>query len=401
MGILNNLRTAKFRNVELLYESNSIQFGRKTITHEFINSNQRFVEDQGELPRTITLNVIINSNNRSDYVAQKKRLEDAIAAQGGRGTLILPTYNEDFNVVAKIGSVNENIRELNTATYTLNFEVSALNRFPAQSQNVTKSAIAQRVEAAQNAIKEFFDDTFNVKDNSFFKKVEDAGNDFNIVTNAINSEINKINGNIDIIGDLITDLNEFNDSINNLMQTPSELTIKFNNIFNNFKLVTDNFGDLFVGALAIVGLTNPDIVTSTESPRGQSILDNSEQTFNLTNVNALSVAFQAAANTDYGNVQEVEVVQTDLNNAFLLVNETLDYDSLIAMEDLRDETDQLLNNLKISLPNVISERVNTQSVTFLTYDFYGSTDNDTEILSLNNIEDPAFISGDIQLLSEV
>ena len=65
MTILENLNVASFRGARFLIKSHSTSGGRKTVNHEYPNSDRRFVEDLGELQETFSIQGIIHGDNYS------------------------------------------------------------------------------------------------------------------------------------------------------------------------------------------------------------------------------------------------------------------------------------------------------------------------------------------------
>ena len=49
---------AQFRNIKFNYQDSSVDGGRKTVTHEFPDTNNRYVEDLGKLEKVFTLTIL-------------------------------------------------------------------------------------------------------------------------------------------------------------------------------------------------------------------------------------------------------------------------------------------------------------------------------------------------------
>ena len=119
------LPTASFRDVEFAYQESSTDGGRKTVSHEYPNRKERYVEDLGGIEKKFSITAWTDDNvSFSDRDALIGALEGA-----GVGTLIHPTLGT-HEVVCIGYNCNDNTKELGITKFTITFEVASLNILP-------------------------------------------------------------------------------------------------------------------------------------------------------------------------------------------------------------------------------------------------------------------------------
>lgn len=398
MSILSILQTASLGGAPFLFKTGtSPNFGRKTSVHDFVNSSSRYVEDLGGSPQVFNIEAEIHDVAGSAYQRKKAALEKVLNTPGIT-TLIHPTYGKK-RVVATVNSVSENIvNELNVAKYSLTLLVADKNIFPT-SKAGNKSFINRIVDnlstenqARLAAAVDFYNNGIEL-----FNDARDTIQDW---TQNVNDIVSTINGTADEVAAFVTDIANFQQSITSLMQTPDTLAQRMNQIVSNVSLITDNFANLFDVALSLVGVGNNRTVKSGNSNRVEIINDNRTAIYNFNDVAFTTLAYQVATNLTYANQEELDSVQTRLNAAFMSINpNTVDDTIYYDLQNLRNQIRLYLDTLRINLAFIITQRVNSIPSAILAYNLYGDTVRATEIIGLNFVEDPAFVEGEINVLS--
>jgi len=125
---------------------------------------------------------------------------------------------------------------------------------------------------------------------------------------------------------------------------------------------------------------------------------------------ALIEAYQAAALKTYNNTDEIDRDQKSLEDQFQAIfgntNLTdasdlgLTEETIIAVTTLRDIVREFLDTTKVTTAQVVDIKTPVLPVQLLSFIYYGSSDNTEEILDLNQIRNPSFVAGDVEILSE-
>lgn len=389
---IGKLPFASFKGVDFHYQESSITGGRKTITHEYPDSNDRYVEDLGRLEKSFTITAFIDTNvSFVDRDALIKVLEEE-----GIGTLIHPEYGEQ-NVVVVGYTANNDIKTLGITKFDITFRRAERNKLPTTIKGNKgflanlKSKILGQNEAA-----------FNEKWASVVKakaKFDSANQTVKKAMREVQNFTRVAQGSTDTISDLTTTLNEIINTSASLVQTPSVLATKLGTAFDNLSVAYNNSSDVVNVVKNMFGFNERDRVAIGTSQLSKDIRGNQDQINNFINASALAVAYDAAANIEYKNLDELNDINTVLENGFNVMPDNLDRNVYNSLIEMRIEINNLFANLAIGLPQVIDYEAKNISLNVLVYQLYGSLELKNTIRDLNQFQDTSRINGIIKILS--
>jgi len=370
--------------------------GRKTVIHEYPNSSERYVQDMGKKSGIYDFDIEIQETISSRYKRSKKKLEDNLNAIG-RGTLTHPTIGQKKVVVVSVSVDEDFINELGIAKYKVTFAESTLNKYPEEGDS-------------KSALSKWFDQHFASAKAAFDKVVEyyNKGIEgFNIArdyiqntTQTVNDIVSTVNGVADEAAAFVADIADLTASLTELMQTPSNLSRRFQNIFGTISAITDSFKTMVDIALNIFDSSKNEQYPAS-SARNEQLNTNNQELDNYFKTSSLAIACLASTNIDYTSQEEIDGIIKRLNTAFDSLNpDKIDEDVYYNLQNLKVGTASFLKNLRTTLPFYVTIKTNSVPSAVLTYNYYGSSDRSDEILLLNNIEDPAFVNGNINILSQ-
>ena len=105
MSIFEKYQTASFRGIAFALDDESTNNGRKVVSHEFVNSDKRFVEDLGRIPTVFNISgFIFGDPGFSERDALKQALNEK-----GVGTLVHPVYGS-VEVVAQPYTISSTMK---------------------------------------------------------------------------------------------------------------------------------------------------------------------------------------------------------------------------------------------------------------------------------------------------
>jgi len=397
MTILNiaKLPTASFKGITFHYQEGTVDGGRKTITHEYPSSGNRYVEDLSGLEKIFTIMAWIDNN--VSFVNRDALIK--VLEEGGVGPLIHPTFGSER--VVSIGySLTDNINQLGISKFTLNFEVASDNILP-ESLKAKKGFLANLKSKVLGNSETAFDNAWGTVKNAK-AKFDSANQTLKNAANSINNAAKLIQGSADTFSDFSTSINQIVSSSASLVQSPTVLASNLTAAFNNLSVAYDSSQDVFDVAKSLFGSDSSDRDSDGSSLFEQDIKTNQNQINDFVNAAALALAYNAAGNIDYGTVDDVNNVNDDLEEGFSLLSTTLDRDVYESILEMRKEVANIFSDLTISLPNVIDyEVINIISLNVLVYSLYGSLDLKDDIKNLNDFIDTSCISGNIKILSNV
>lgn len=136
-----------FRNATFIVPTDDLQFGRRTVVHEFPQRDTPYVEDIGRAARRFTVEVFVSG---PEFMAAR----DALIAElekPGPGLLTHPFYGI-LNVTA-VGEprVRQSSREGGKATFTITFVEAGANIFPTAAADTSASVEAAADTATTSA----------------------------------------------------------------------------------------------------------------------------------------------------------------------------------------------------------------------------------------------------------
>jgi prophage DNA circulation protein len=386
------LRQASFKGVEFFYQDSTIDGGRKTITHEYPDTNTRYVEDLGKLEKSFSITAMVDNN--VNYSSRDALID--VLEQEGVGVLIHPEYGTN-NVALKGYSVSNNINNLGVTTFNMTFEVAEQNRFP-QTTKGNKGFLANLKSSLFGTNEAAFDAAWESVINK--KQQFDSAVD---TTKQASREIQRVSatieGAVDGLSDYVTTLNELVDDATELVQTPSDLSTKLSLMFSNLEVAYNKTEDVFDVASELFGFDQTDRNSSGSSTQQTQIKNNQDQINNFINAGAMATAYNAAANITFTNFDQVNEVNTKLEDGFAALPSNLDKDVYKSLLEMRIQTNEILTNLAISLPRVSTYNTRKVSLNVLTYNLYGSLDKKDDVKMLNDFLDTSRIEGEIKILS--
>lgn len=373
------------------------QIGRKTVVHEYPQSDTRYVQDNGKIAGIYTLQVNIQETTASAYKRNTQKLKAALETPG-IGILTHPEFGRKKVVPTEASRQAAIVEENGLTTFKITFMESDPNKYPTSKagnagfiSTLYDSITGQNETALGNAIKAMNDglDVYN-----------DCKDQLEEVTNLVNDIVSTINGFADEVSALSADIASFQASLTNLIQTPANLARRMNQIWGALANVTDNFGNLFNSAHSSIN-TTPVETLNTSSPRTDQVNENRIAIRNFSNVAFLNIAYLASINIAYVSQDQINNILTQLNKTFEALDpNSIDEDIYYTLQDMRIQNRLYLESLRFNLP--YSQIIYTNSIpaSILSYNLYGDSRRAQEIIDVNIIEDPAFVSGNINVLSE-
>lgn len=371
--------------------------GRKVVVHDFIYSNDRYVEDMGKSAPIYNLKVEIQETAGFSYKRANKLFTEAIETAGicvlshpteGRKNVVIVDANQTQDIITRNGIANWNI----------SFFEASLNKFP-QSTSGNRNLL-NRISDAVNGFSEAVlggIDSF-VENAEVFFQAKDTLQD---ITDTINDTIGAINGIADEISSFFAEIQSFQNSITELLLTPRNLGTRFTNLFGAMSQVTDNFSDMGDIALSIFGQGKNRNKFNGNSSVINSLNANNQAIYNVVDAQCLTIACLSYSNIGFDSQERVQEYINRLDKAFNSINvDKFDEDLYYELQNIIIATKQYLNSLRISLPFNVSITTNSIPAMVLAYKIYGDGRRADEIVSNNFIEDPAFVSGTINILSE-
>lgn len=397
MPIDNQLYTASFRGIKFLVNRSSVAGGRKTVTHEFIDSDRRFVQDQGLLNRTFTVNAIIHEVSYT-YFAQRDNLLLALEEEGP-GLLVHPFYGTQTVNVTSF-TLDENTSSVGRADFNIVFEESQPNDSPTAITN-NLSAILDLTNQVVGQVNADIATGYGVS-SIYPNNFTDAENTLNNISSTFAVVTDQTMTDVEATEEFDQSVNEFSDDTTELVSDPTQLGSRLNDLWlQSNELVADpsdavtyfqnyfDFGDDDTNI-------NTNTLQKQERQTNRNLLNGSMQ------ISSLALAYQNASLINYTTTDDIDNVRDILEAQYEKVfnNPSVSQNTKDFIGRLRSEITKFFQQEEIITSQQIQIFTNTIPIRVLTYKYYGSIDNTEPLINLNDIQDMSFVSGDVNIISE-
>jgi prophage DNA circulation protein len=386
---------ATFRGISFLYISGDVNAGRKTVIHEYPNKDTRFVEDMGLNQRTFSIRGII-TGDQPLYTVKNALLKNALD-EPGIGILTHPTLG-----IIKCVCVGYTFTEDDTAigitSYTMNFVESNEDKFPfpiSDNTAIIANLLIQFYELAATDLNQQYSVIFP-KNESF------SANKLNTLADSLD----KISKNTQALNTPNTDFREtlknFRNNVHKISALDGEIGTNTSDLIQKFDSLSLDGSTRFIASSKFFrfgedeSLTQGTTAEVEERNRNQKLINGT--------INALSFInlCDSAKDIEYSNEDE-------LNNAANIIDDAYDYlfntDTLELTNEIIDSIDKMRNEVRIFFEQerlivnkILEVETNTIPATVLAFQYYGDTSTYDEILSLNQIFNPAKVSGTVKIV---
>lgn len=412
--ILDKLQPASFRDFQFLVPRSRLSDGRKTVTHEFVNSDNRFVEDLGAFPSKFTVTAIIHGAN----AIQQRDNFRALLNKPGPGVLIHPSYGRQEVTVEGQYAVSDSDTELGEFRFEITFARDSGAAFPRLGQPTTSTVAASEL-TARSSILQRIEDQWNVPlttisnadaadkltsyaegvARDFSGIVADASEIIRVTNSVKNSASAIVRSGFDVsgaVGDILISLDLIP------TETLSTLTaIK--------SLLDFGSGDQPINNVA--GLS----IDQSNRQLNQNLFNSAIQATSLTKAYTTStlVDFQIASRLD-ANRSELATssrsiindirsgaVQFDAASAQgVQVSTSRDREAVNAILDTRSLGEKIMSQDEENLFRISSVKTPLTSARLLSYALF-EDDSETDIIAnLNRAQKPSSLSGDLGAINK-
>lgn len=152
-----NLLPASFKGVQFYIFSEALtEEGRKIILHEYVNSNQRFVEDIGQIPSKFSLRAFVSGD---DFLERSDSLR-RVLNEKGPGRLVMPVFGVHDQTYALSYNVDASQQSVGEIQFGLEFAIGRPAAGPTQTRKKTEDVYVAGDQARaniQNQIAAFWD----------------------------------------------------------------------------------------------------------------------------------------------------------------------------------------------------------------------------------------------------
>lgn len=334
--------------------------GRKTALHDFPNSDERFVEDLGEIPPRFTLTAFVHG---LDWLERAQSLEKALR-EPGPGRLVMPTFGA-WTVWALPYSKSASQTSVGEIEFSLEFATSRAVAGIIEAAAAPESVFAAG-DTARNSIGGAFGGIFKAPGDSL-----GFGAALSDITSAANSAFSAVSTllNAESLGEATSALRSLLGDAGGLLGDPIQMALEFFGIDDDapglWQIISEgldildsvgallNFANSFGNNLALIqsdldsGATvSPVSGISLWAATTEDRIDRNEARTAIVESNrlaALVCAYEQASNGDYQTIDKVQIIRKDLEDTFaeMMRVDAQDVTSVPANREVRAAMDDL------------------------------------------------------------
>lgn len=396
---LDDVYEASYKKEKFIMDASSIAGGRKVVLHEFVNSNKQVVEDLGLKRRTYNITAIITGR---DYENRKLNFL-AVLEDGKKGLFVHPFEGGIPDMIVKTFSLVEDFRILGVATFTIVLAPSDDISAP-EKLTTTVTEVQTQLSVLENVIVEAMNDEYLTTPSltgsitNSIGKASSFIDDFTIATRGTIGTVSTINS-------LNSQILNFTNSVAALVQVPSDLSTSINSLFITSNAAYDSNLEMLNNMIDLFSFGSDDNEQLEISTAANNEINQNNDVLNyVVNSFALGNAYFQLVSTDLDTIEEIERFEGLLEEQFDLVtnDENLSNEVRAELTELRTVTSEAISEIKTTTPELIDiETRNTVALRKLEYLYYDENERTDELISINSIQNPSFVQGDLEFLNDI
>lgn len=387
---------ASFRGVPFLVESAERSGGRRTVVHEFPLRDEPVIEDLGRTVRTLSIEGYVLGDS---YLAQRDALLAALEDEAGPGELVHPYYGT-VRAVCSSMTTRESVAEGGVARFALEFTVvPPAPPAPVESPDLP-AAVTASAAAAQEATETELVATYNTDDQPGYA-VASLAEEITDVAEGLEAALLPVASSTQELARLKVSIASITSDAIVLARNPADAVAAFAGVLEDLADTAAAAPGRLIAALI-------EAYDTDEQPAAQG--DSAIREQERTNQRALADALRRVLLIEAARLVPTVVYET-LQDALSdrdAVAERLEAQAATAGDTAYPALVQLRSDLLRAVPGdqelarlvTLAQSTAVPSL-LLAYRLYGALDQEQAIVDRNNAQHPAFLAGDLQVLSNV
>ncbi len=386
---------ASFRGIPFFVESSNYSGGRRIVTHEFAQNDLPAHDDLGRKARTFGVTGYVLG---PFYTTQRDNLLNALEDVSGASELIHP-YFGPRRVRAGGVTVRESVTDGGIATFQIEFLDAPLSVSPGITEDltaqVTSSADVAFIESAAD-----FEETYDVDGQPSFA-TDSLADELTSLSQSLGSTLSLVVSLEQELALLDVSVQDITDNAAALVRAPEDIIDVFLDVVLQLTETLLNSPQEVVTALLDSYDVEPtiDVLGDTET----RIQERANQ-LAISDTLRRALAIQASLmlpDIKFVSTEDATFLRERTVTALNELAETAGDTAYPSIVDLRSAVlravpgDAVLASIK-----TITRNVDLPALV-ISYQLYGNVELEQDIVDRNNVQHPAFVSGDIEVLTFV
>lgn len=399
MSWRDNLQPAKLGKSSFQIDTSGAQLGRNVQVHEYPGRDTPYSEDLGRKTRHFQLDcyVLADAANNYDYMPERDALIAELETAGNK-TLVHPYLGEMTVTVVDCDGPRESSREGGMARFTITVVESGQLAFPSSTTDTQESARKRAANALQE-VSISCARRFSVEDAS--DQVREAAVS---LLEGWATELSTLTAYITTVPSALTDftrdLSEFSSSASQLILVPQTMTSTALALFEQFDMIVQEPPAALEITRGLFGFGDDNTAAPAFGAASRVQQDANEDAFNdFIQQAALLTAVRVATDIDFDSADEALNLRDELLDVFDNLAESASDDTAYYalvdartafVEDMQTRAAQLNRLMKVTLPE-------SRPALALAFELYADATRDAEIIARNQVVDPLFLPGGVEL----
>lgn len=391
------LQPGSFRGVPFQTDSVDSTEGRNVVKKSYLLTEDVSSRSVSRKPNEYKFDAFFLGE---DYMEQRDNFRKALA-NPEPGTLIHPYYGT-LQVIYETSTIRESSREGRMASISVTFVEAGVEKFPGISEDrkfKLNASIVSLEDVAQNAfnnnvvlkqVSDFVREGVTDKTNFLFSGMRDLI-DAGAFVNSIGSELLNSTQYISDFASLRSTINQLIDPVPTLISSATAFSTLIRSAFG----LINKTGSDGKSARTVIKKAREVEAVLEEGFTAQIAIKNDNQEVTERYVQVLGIANEAKAvpaMTFESRTDALEIRDDIVDQIDNLLETSKTDDEYQALKTLKSEVILYLPPEDLDLPQVRTIQVpDTLSSLIVSYNLYGSVDEEADIIKRNNIRHPAFI----------
>ena len=393
MSLLPQLQRASFNGITFLIKKAATTGGRKLVTHEFVNSDIRVIEDLGLNNRTFKITGIITG---FDYLLKREALLREIELPG-QGTLQHPLYGH-LTVTAFSYNVKEDLQRAGEAVVEMKFERGQAESQPLPNSFFSNALAEKLAEELAALLRAEFLKKYGIPSeaDNFSDAISQNQNVGGFFQGALSEQ-----GQDEDRSDYTNSLKNFSDNVVEFVRKPEDFATAASDLVDKSQLLFSDPANSFNFLQQGFDFNSVGVTLSLPTLDDKLLEENRKAVVDIMRGMNLGAAYNQAAQIDFTLESDLESVRTNLDDAFndIINNSRMDNESVDKLEELRNAATIIFDTEAVNLFRIETIRVQTQPVGIITFNHYGDTDLEESLITLNNTFNPSFVEGEFKIFT--
>ena len=387
---------ASFRGVAFHVETSERTGGRRTVKHEFPQRDDPYVDDMGRQARVFRVNGYVLGD---DFAKQRDALISALEDQAGPGELVHPYYGAKRAICSGF-TFSDARDDGGMSLFAIDFEETPVQPTAPTEAPDLPGVVDASSDDALGAVQGDFEGTYDVDGMPSFS-LESASRVLTDMSEALGEALAPIIESTQEMAKLTQQIEIIVAQASALVREPAEILTAFR---DTLAVLVDTVagapGSVLQAFSAAYTADTGPVVLETTATREQERANQLALDAALRRILAIEAA-RLAPLAEFESIDYAISVRDQIIEMLDEQAETASDDVFPFLIQLRADVVRAVPSQATLAREITMEQRTAIPSLLLTYQLYGSVENEDDVLARNGVRDPRFVSGTLRVLSDV